>query len=1633
NDLETSAWSDVELEAHAAMLGIPGHSFALTRAQAKKQKGQGSLDPGTMDQVLPKARASRSKALPTIPPSTVDSTSEEEEFPPCAEPTPEELEADTAELLGEGGPAREELSVAQQTCPTLEGLRQQAVKQTNGDVSDSHRVYWEDNLLYTEARDPKPGTARRLVISQEYRKFLLTLAHDIPLAGHLGQMKTWDRLVPLFHWPRMSEDTKEFCKSCETCQASSKTGGTPKAPLIPLPVVGVPFERVGVDIVAPLDPPTASGNRFILVVVDHATRYPEAIPLRTTTAPAVAKALLGIFSRVGFPKEVVSDRGSNFMSAYLKAMWKECGVTYKFTTPYHPQTNGLVERFNKTLKGMIMGLPEKLRRRWDILLPCLLFAYREVPQKGVGFSPFELLFGHPVRGPLTLVKEGWEQPLKAPKQDIVDDVLGLRSRMAEYMKKASKNLQASQELQKQWHDQKAVLVQYEPGQKVWVLEPVAPRALQDKWSGPHTIVEKKGEVTYLVDLGTARSPLRVLHVNRLKPYYDRADLTLLMATDEGQEEDSDPLPDLFSSTEQDALVEGVVLADCLTAEQKDHCINLLGQFSELFSTVPGTTSWCEHTIDTGDSLPVKSKIYRQPDHVRDCIKQEVQKMLELGVVEHSESPWASPVVLVPKPHSKDGKKEMRFCVDYRGLNQVTKTDAHPIPRADELIDTLASAKYLSPFDLTAGYWQIKLSEDAKPKTAFSTIGGHYQFTVMPFGLKNAPATFQRLVNTVLQGLEAFSAAYLDDIAVFSSSWDDHLVHLWKVLKVLQKAGLTIKASRCQIGQGNDLETSAWSDVELEAHAAMLGIPGHIFALTRAQAKKQKGQGSLDPGTMDQVLPKARVSRSKALPTIPPSTVDSTSEEEEFPPCAEPTPEELEADTAELLGEGGPAREELSVAQQTCPTLEGLRQQAVKQANGDVSDSHRVYWEDNLLYTEARDPKPGTARSLVIPQEYRKFLLTLAHDIPLAGHLGQMKTWDRLVPLFHWPRMSEDTKEFCKSCETCQASGKTGGTPKAPLIPMPVVGVPFERVGFDIVGPLDPPTASGNRFILVVVDHATRYPEAIPLRTTTAPAVAKALLGIFSRVGFPKEVVSDRGSNFMSAYLKAMWKECGVTYKFTTPYHPQTNGLVERFNKTLKGMIMGLPEKLRRRWDILLPCLLFAYREVPQKGVGFSPFELLFGHPVRGPLTLVKEGWEQPLKAPKQDIVDDVLGLRSRMAEYMKKASKNLQASQELQKQWHDQKAVLVQYEPGQKVWVLEPVAPRALQDKWSGPHTIVEKKGEVTYLVDLGTARSPLRVLHVNRLKPYYDRADLTLLMATDEGQEEDSDPLPDLFSSTEQDALVEDVVLADCLTAEQKDHCINLLGQFSELFSTVPGTTSWCEHTIDTGDSLPVKSKIYRQPDHVRDCIKQEVQKMLELGVVEHSESPWASPVVLVPKPHSKDGKKEMRFCVDYRGLNQVTKTDAHPIPRADELIDTLASAKYLSPFDLTAGYWQIKLSEDAKPKTAFSTIGGHYQFTVMPFGLKNAPATFQRLVNTVLQGLEAFSSAYLDDIAVFSSSWDDHLVHLWKVLKVLQKAGLTIKASRCQIGQVQELIRVPLHLSLHLLPRNRLLTALEACKTAT
>ena len=172
---------------------------------------------------------------------------------------------------------------------------------------------------------------------------------------------------------------------------------------------------------------------------------------------------------------------------------------------------------------------------------------------------------------------------------------------------------------------------------------------------------------------------------------------------------------------------------------------------------------------------------------------------------------------------------------------------------------------------------------------------------------------------------------------------------------------------------------------------------------------------------------------------------------------------------------------------------------------------------------------------------------------------------------------------------------------------------------------------------------------------------------------------------------------------------------------------------------------------------------------------------------------------------------------------------------------------------------------------------------------------------------------------------------------------------------------------------------------------------------MIEPSQSPWASPVVLVRK---KDGSHI--FCVDYRGLNAVTTADSFPLPRIDDLLDQLGNSQYFSTIDLASGFWQIRMHPSSQEKTAFVVPQGLYEFRVMPFGLTNAPGVFQRLMQRVLAGLNPpdgpeFVSVYLDDILVFSRSLEEHLQHLCRVIHKLEAAGLKLKPSKCHCAKME------------------------------
>jgi hypothetical protein len=233
----------------------------------------------------------------------------------------------------------------------------------------------------------------------------------------------------------------------------------------------------------------------------------------------------------------------------------------------------------------------------------------------------------------------------------------------------------------------------------------------------------------------------------------------------------------------------------LEPEEKRLVTELLSESRAVFSDDSGAlgrTDQVEHEIHTGNSRPIKQPARRIPQHQREAVDELVADMLEKDVIEESSSPWASPIVLVKK---KDGT--LRFCVDYRQLNAVTEKDAYPLPLIDETLEACAGARWFSTLDLTSGYWQVGMTEDAQKKSAFCIPGGLYQFKVLSFGLCNAPGTFERLMERVLSGLSWKTCLiYLDDIIIYSSTIENHARDIREVFSKLAGAGLKLKPSKC---------------------------------------------------------------------------------------------------------------------------------------------------------------------------------------------------------------------------------------------------------------------------------------------------------------------------------------------------------------------------------------------------------------------------------------------------------------------------------------------------------------------------------------------------------------------------------------------------------------------------------------------------------------------------------------------------------------------------------------------------------------------------------------------------------------------------------------------------------------------
>ena len=399
-------------------------------------------------------------------------------------------------------------------------------------------------------------------------------------------------------------------------------------------------------------------------------------------------------------------------------------------------------------------------------------------------------------------------------------------------------------------------------------------------------------------------------------------------------------------------------------------------------------------------------------------------------------------------------------------------------------------------------------------------------------------------------------------------------------------------------------------------------------------------------------------------------------------------------------------ESLAKDQRSDISLQDLQKEAEDQTSDFVIIS-------NVLHRKTTDQDGQAYTQIVLPHNRRAEVMRLAHSTPMAGHIGARRTKYKIMRNFFWPNITKDVKAYCRSCERCQKTAKKDHR-LAPLQTTPTFTTPFKRVALDVVGPL-PLTTRKNMFILTYIDMASRYPDAVPLRVTTSKAIAEAVLQIFCRLSIPEEILTDRGPNFVSTFMKEVYHFLGIQHLKTAPYRPQTNGCLERYHHSLMQMVRKSIAD-QKDWDVYLPYLLFACREVPSSSTGYSPFELLYGKEVHGPLDVLRQQWVPTSKTPR-DATEWLVQLRDSLDAMRATAAENQSKAKTYSKTYHDKTAKDRQFKIGDKVLVFSPVVTGKrndkLSDRWQGPYTIFGQVTPVTYMVDMQERNKKHRTVHL--------------------------------------------------------------------------------------------------------------------------------------------------------------------------------------------------------------------------------------------------------------------------------------------------------------------------------
>ncbi|GBM94250.1 Transposon Ty3-I Gag-Pol polyprotein, partial [Araneus ventricosus] len=657
----------------------------------------------------------------------------------------------------------------------------------------------------------------------------------------------------------------------------------------------------------------------------------------------------------------------------------------------------------------------------------------------------------------------------------------------------------------------------------------------------------------------------------------------------------------------------------------------------------------QHRINTGDHPPIKQYPRRLPLARKEEAEHLVKEMVDNGIIEESSGPWVSPIVLVKK---KDGST--RFCVDYRKLNEITKKDSYPLPRIDDTLDASNGSQWFTTLDLKSGYWQVEVRPEDREKTAFTTGQGLWQFKVMPFGLCNAPATFERLMETVLRGLSSEAClVYLDDIIIVGRTFEEHLNNLRKVFPRLQKSQPKIKSQEMQVfPKGDECEKSFNSLKQTLTSSPILTYPRTDKDFILDTDASNEGTGAVlsqNTGNEERVIayfsksldfkePEGQIARwiqrlqeydfeiqhrkgtshgnADALSRRPckESCKQCTNAEKKFGMERDISVKVLTTTTVDPWSSC-----EIQKAQLEDPAIKPILEKKLNSAErpswqeiAPESPATKRYWalwdslhlKDGVLYCKWESDDGNSCRwQLILPKSRIPEVLRETHDSASGGHFGVMKTLSKTRERFYWGRLRADVENWCRECHACGAR-KGPKTRTKGRLQRYNVGAPFERMALDILGPF-PVTTKGNRYVLVLMDYFTKWPEAIPIPDQEASIVAEELVRSWiSCYGVPMILHSDQGTNFNSALFTKLCELWGILKTRTTALHPESDGMVERFNRTILNHLSLFVSRNQTDWDTHLPLFLLAYRSAEHEVTGLTPAEMLFGRTLRLPCDIL---------------------------------------------------------------------------------------------------------------------------------------------------------------------------------------------------------------------------------------------------------------------------------------------------------------------------------------------------------------------------------------------------------------------------------------------